>query len=303
MKNLILFAIVGALIWLMIQFPHTMLNPGELVQAHQKLNSKCLDCHQPLKGISNEKCIACHKLAEIGDDTVAGEKKILFHEKLVNEKCTSCHSDHKGLKPDNPLSGFKHNLLAETVISNCNSCHKKPVDTLHKLLSSVCNNCHNTNGWKSSVVFNHEMIQGADKNNCTGCHQKPSDSYHLFFKDNCNQCHSTAKWVPSTFDHSKYFRLDGDHNAKCNTCHTNNNFSIYTCYGCHEHSEGKIRNEHNEEGIYNFTDCARCHKSGNEHDIERNENGGERLNQQDINGVKDYIKSDSKEGKKEHDDD
>ena len=83
MKNLILFAIVGALIWLMIQFPHTMLNPGELVQAHQKLNSKCLDCHQPLKGISNEKCIACHKTGGQAPDLTSANAYSQISSKYV----------------------------------------------------------------------------------------------------------------------------------------------------------------------------------------------------------------------------
>ena len=276
MKKLILFAIVAALIWLMIQFPHAMLSPGELSQAHQKLNGKCTDCHQPFKGLPNEKCIACHQPAQIGNDTTAGEKEMLFHQNLANEKCTSCHSEHQGIAPKNALNGFNHNVLPASLGSNCAGCHSKPAGPLHLQLSTECKNCHNTNEWKLAGVFDHEMIQGTDKNNCTGCHQKPTDSYHLLFKDNCSQCHSTGKWVPSTFDHSKYFTLSGEHNAKCNTCHTNNNFSIYTCYGCHEHSASNIIGEHNEEGIYDLTNCARCHKSGNEHDIERNENcGGE----------------------------
>lgn len=300
MKKLIIFLIVAVIIGLMIPFPHVMLNPGELSKAHQKLNNKCLDCHQPFKGITNEKCIACHKLSEIGNDTIAGEKKILFHEQLANEKCTSCHSEHKGMIPATQLSGFKHDLLTATMATQCQNCHAKPTDELHKPLSASCNNCHNTKGWKSNVTFNHYMIQTADRNNCTGCHQKPNDSYHSVFKDNCSQCHTTTKWVPSTFNHSKYFSLNGDHNATCNTCHTNNNFSIYTCFGCHVHNESNIMAEHREEGITNISNCASCHKSGSEHDMEMNENNINRLNQQDVNGVKKYIQ---KEGKREHDND
>jgi hypothetical protein len=32
-----------------------------------------------------------------------------------------------------------------------------------------------------------------------------------------------------------------------------------------------IRGEHSEEGITNLNDCVKCHKSGNENDIRRNE--------------------------------
>lgn len=30
--------------------------------------------------------------------------------------------------------------------------------------------------------------------------------------------------------------------------------------------------EHNEEGIYSIGNCASCHKSGNEHDLENDNN-------------------------------
>jgi hypothetical protein len=111
------------------------------------------------------------------------------------------------------------------------------------------------------------MISAALQANCYSCHQKPADNFHQTLTDQCSKCHDTQKWSPSTFDHSAYFTLDRDHNAKCIVCHTTNNYKEYTCYGCHEHSEGKIRGEHEEEGIYNFSNCSSCHRSGNKHDI------------------------------------
>ena len=170
--------------------------------------------------------------------------------------------------------------------------------TLHKLLSVNCGSCHNSSSWKLKGNFNHEIIQGVDTINCTACHNKPNDTYPQLLTTGCNKCHSTNKWVPSTFDHSKYFMLDEKHNVTCNTCHTNNNFVIYTCYSCHEHSENNTISKHNEEGIYNITNCASCHKSGNEHDIR---NGNE-SSQKDINNVKDYLKK-QENSKKNHKDD
>jgi hypothetical protein len=127
--------------------------------------------------------------------------------------------------------------------------------------------------------------------------QKTKDNFHNIIKDNCDKCHSTSKWMPSTFDHSVYFILDQNHNTTCNTCHSNNNYNSFTCYGCHEHSESKIIAEHNEEGIYNISNCISCHKSGNEHDIKNNNKS---LNEKERNKIKDFIKSNDK---KENDDD
>ena len=321
-----------------------MLSPGELIQGHQDLNNNCFACHAPFGGIDNDKCIACHKLAEIGkadlNTAMAGAENtpVLFHEKLASQSCTACHTDHDGIDAQMQNKGFKHALLSENIIQNCVSCHQKPIDNLHKQLTSNCVSCHNTEGWKSGVKFNHEMLAAAEKDNCVSCHQKPvdnlhkqltsncvschntegwksgvkfnhdmlavadrgncaschqkpKDTFHQGLKDQCSTCHSTEKWMPANFEHDQYFVLDGDHNASCNTCHKNNNYSTYTCYGCHEHTVSNILSEHREEGISNINNCVACHRSGDEDDARR---GGEG------NGGN---KSDRKKNKRDDDDD
>lgn len=307
MKKLIVLGIVAVCIILMYQFPHVMLNPGELVEGHQKLNNKCLDCHNPFWGISNEKCISCHKLSDIGKDTIissqdkAKSEDVLFHQHFSNQKCTSCHIDHKGMKPEISLSSFNHDMLPATTINNCNKCHGQPSDLLHKQLTGNCSNCHNTKGWIDAVTFNHDMIKEIAKTNCVSCHKIPDDNFHKQTKENCDKCHSISKWKPSTFDHSAYFLLDNDHNVECNTCHSGNNYSIYTCYSCHEHSERKILEEHNEHGIYNFTNCASCHRNSDKHDIRIDNSTNQKLNQGEIESVKKYIKSQDKDEQKKKD--
>jgi hypothetical protein len=147
------------------------------------------------------------------------------------------------------------------------------------------------------------MILGDVKNNCSTCHKNPGDSFHQSIKETCDKCHNTHQWKPSTFDHSAYFHLDRDHNGACNTCHINNDFKTFTCYGCHEHTENKIREEHEEHGIYNFTNCIACHKNADKHDIRINGKSGQELDQKELNNVKEYINSNKKDNKKEHDDD
>lgn len=322
MKNLIIPGIVGAfiVILLMMQYPHIMLSPGELMQGHQDLSRQCFSCHQAFGGIENDKCIACHTLSEIGSDTEGvvdsgntfGEK-VLFHENLDKYACITCHTDHAGLYPESAMDGFEHEMLPEPVINDCIACHQKPEDQLHQQLTDACIKCHGTTAWEQENTFDHNMVQSADRNNCVGCHQKPedklhqqltdacvkchstiawelesafdhnmvqsadrnncvschespADAFHSTVKDNCTKCHSTERWVPSTFDHSTYFVLDGDHNAKCATCHVNNNYTTYTCYGCHEHTASNILREHREEGITNLTNCVSCHKSSDENE-------------------------------------
>ena len=306
MKTIIVITIILACIGLTYMYPHAMISPGELLQGHSVGNKKCMSCHTAFGGIPNNKCISCHSLADIGKDTLhttdsaVNKPALLFHQALSGQKCTSCHSDHKGLQPAMPISSFTHELLAANVISNCNNCHNKPTGKLHQPLSVSCNSCHTTKGWKQTVQFDHDMIQGADKNNCISCHQKPNDEFHQLSAGNCNTCHGTTKWLPSTFNHATYFLLDNNHNAKCNTCHTDNtSFKTYTCYGCHEHSEANILNKHNEEGILQISNCVSCHKTGNEHEAERN--GDSKSDKQSVNNVKDYINKEN--NNKEKDDD
>ncbi len=276
MKRIIALIIIIGVAWLMYKFPYTMMNPGELVEEHQEEKNNCFSCHDPFWGISSEKCISCHALSDIGKSTISindslftSNENISFHQNFKNQPCTSCHIDHKGTNPSMAISKFSHELLAATELNSCNSCHKTPPNNLHQQLSANCNNCHTTNDWKSTKNFDHSMLLGKSKDNCVSCHQPPSDSFHQQNKNNCNQCHFTTKWSPSSFDHKKYFRFDKHHNTDCKTCHANNNYTTYTCYNCHEHSLNKIKNEHLEEGIYQFENCAECHKSANEDEAER----------------------------------
>ncbi len=83
MKKIIFILITGLIVWITIQFPKTMVNPGDLTTGHQNLSDNCYSCHKPFWGISNENCIKCHTLSEIGKDTVA---------KLIMEWCNDSFS-------------------------------------------------------------------------------------------------------------------------------------------------------------------------------------------------------------------
>ncbi len=283
MKILTALGIAAIFILLMYLFPHTMLSPGVLVEGHQELKNKCMSCHAPFGGIENEKCIACHPLADIGKDSLMTSGKPPFHQALTSQSCTSCHTDHAGLQPQSSLRSFNHELLDKTMINECIRCHQQPTDELHQQVTSNCKNCHDTKAWKLSSPFNHDNLVPESKNNCAACHKAPMDDMHKFSTANCDKCHSTTQWVPSTFAHDAYFRLDNDHNAKCTVCHLTNNYTTYTCYGCHEHTAAGMKAEHSEEGINNITDCVSCHKSADEDGAERNKRNGSSQNGNNTN--------------------
>ena len=218
--NLLVLAILAFV------YPHLMVGPGKLIVGHQKLEADCFACHAPFRGVADERCISCHKPADIGRLTSAGlplTKPLTttpFHQKLIRQDCTACHSDHAGVKRYRLDGRFNHSLLAADSRQECQSCHKAPGDALHKQISG-----------------------------------------------NCSQCHSQDKWAPATFDHEKLFQLDRDHNVTCVTCHPRNDYSTYTCYGCHEHTTDNIRRKHIKEGIRDYRNCVECHRNADEHDI------------------------------------
>jgi hypothetical protein len=254
----------------------------EKILFHQNLAAQaCSSCHIDHQGLNQATSLSTFKhellVPAVVNNCVSCHAKPTdtLHSKLP-PTCINCHNT-EGWK----LAGsFNHNMLQGTEKNNCVNCHSKPTDELHVQLSANCKSCHSTEGWALTSPFNHDMLVGTEKNNCASCHQNPKDDFHASNKDNCIKCHGTTQWTPSTFDHSAYFQLDGDHNAKCTVCHLNNNFSTYSCYGCHEHSESKVRQEHAEEGIRNFTNCIACHKSGNEQEGGENGNRSKQNNKQ-----------------------
>jgi len=263
MKNKTILLIVTfnliALVLLAIFAPQLMISPGKTIDAHAELASDCFACHTAFIGSSPQKCIACHKIEDIGKKTTKGlliekeNKNVAFHQQLIEDDCIACHSDHKGVKAFRPISQFSHRLLQTNLQQQCDSCHSNPVDDLHQKI-----------------------------------------------KGNCGQCHTQEAWLPATFEHENYFRFDRDHNTECVTCHINNDYSNYTCYGCHEHSRSKIREEHLEEGIRDYENCVECHRSGDEDEAKRiwrskDFNTGT-FRSDKMNGYK-------KENKRKHDDD
>jgi len=213
-----------AVVALAFTYPHLMVSPGPLVSGHTELATDCFACHSPWRGAASERCIACHALPDIGMRTTKG---LPLAARTVK---TSFHQE-----------------LTERDCIACHSDHQGPKLT-----------------HRSRKPFSHALLRAAVQERCEACHKAPADTLHRQLKGNCKQCHSQERWKPATFDHDKLFVLDRDHNAKCVTCHSNDDYSRYTCYGCHEHRPDKVRAEHIEERIRDFENCVECHRSASE---------------------------------------
>jgi len=229
----LLIAGLAGVIALTFAWPQGMVAPGPVIPAHSEIAGNCFACHTPLRGVSAERCQACHKLTDIGIRTTQGATvahkgaRIAFHQALSQADCMACHSDHAG-----PL-----------------------------LLKAA----HHS--------FAHGLLRPDARGQCASCHRAPATPFHAQAGRNCAACHSPKAWKPATFDHSHFFALTGPHQAACTTCHIGGNTSRYTCFGCHEHQPDKIRARHAEEGIRNIDNCAACHRSGSGEGEERGEGG------------------------------
>ncbi|NVO06708.1 MAG: class III cytochrome C family protein [Rhodoferax sp.] len=220
---------LAALLALVFMYPHLMLSPGPVSAGHAAIATDCFACHAPLRGAAASRCMACHALPDIGLRNTQGKPIV-----------------RKTLKVS-----FHQDLLEQDCMA-CHSDHAGP-----KLTQT------------SRKPFSHALLRSTVRTQCQTCHRAPADTLHTKITGNCSQCHAQNAWKPASFDHDQAFALDEDHNVACSTCHVGNDYSRYTCYGCHEHTLQNVLREHRDEGIRDLDNCVRCHRSadgeGGEH--------------------------------------
>lgn len=221
---LLIAANLAVLLYLAFRYPHLMLSPGVLEGRHAALNTDCFACHTPWLGVAAARCTECHALPEIGQRTTQGEP----------------------VEPGRLKAGF-HEQLTNQACSTCHTAHREWVP-----------------GRRAPANFSHTRFRPEVRERCASCHVAPTDTLHRNAGSECSQCHAAERWSPATFDHDSYFVFDRRHRKACETCHVGNDYAQYTCYGCHAHTERKIRAEHVEEGIRDFEDCAACHPDARE---------------------------------------
>jgi hypothetical protein len=204
--------------------------------------------------------------------------------------CTVCH-DADTFEP----------LFQPAGAGDCVACHQTDYDGQHQGSGypTDCAACHTPTLW-SDGTFNHEAISGgfalvgthADKactvchdadtfeplfqpagaGDCVACHQTDYDGQHQGsgYPTDCAACHTPTLWSDGTFNHeAQYFPIfSGKHANKwadCGTCHTNpQDFGVFTCFQCHNHSQNRMDDKHSEEPgyVYESSACLSCHPSG-----------------------------------------
>ncbi len=219
--------------------PHVAISPGPLGKGHESLTRDCFACHAPWRGAARERCVTCHDPARLGLATVAGTPRAA----------------------PNARANRVHRALGDAACAECHAAHERAERT--------------------PVRFVHTVLPATARADCAGCHaaNRPSDALHAALTGGCGACHGTERWKPATYDHDRHFRFDANHPPRCADCHgVAGDFKRYSCTGCHEHALEKMISKHRKENVTSIEACARCHRSGNEHDVVggREAGGGDR---------------------------
>ena len=213
--------------------------------------------------------------------TVSPGKLIPGHRQLDTD-CFACHAAFTGASSELCIACHKPADIGRLTTKGLPVTKTLTSTPFHqRLQADNCVACHSDHAgvkrYRTEGRFDHALLRKETRDLCHDCHKSPADALHREITGNCGQCHRQDKWVPATFDHNKYFVLDRDHTTRCVTCHVRNDYSRYTCYGCHEHTQENIRREHIKEGIRDYDNCVECHRSADEHDIRgRGGEGGKR---------------------------
>lgn len=259
-----------------------------------RVATTCQDCHRdPHAGELGLSCASCHdpRRWDPRTEMVRAHAATLF-PLLGTHARVDCEACHGGAPPSQ---------FAQTP-TDCVACHSSDaaavVDPPHTGFPADCRQCHTglATDWRAPG-FRHPpsfQLTGAHTTlDCASCHAggyagTPRDCFSCHradyeatrnprhasagFPTSCQNCHSTAQWEGATFDHDeRFFPIDsGPHRgtwSSCATCHTApNNFRVFQCVTCHEHSRAEMNDEHDDVRNYRYESgaCYACHPDGRE---------------------------------------
>jgi uncharacterized protein YjbI with pentapeptide repeats len=235
---------------------HTPTNWQDATFDHSTIGTRdCAECHTPPPNHFPAPCANCHL------DTTNFTNVVFDHSTIGSQDCVDCHAPPPNHFPapcarcHMDTANFRNVNFDHSVIGgqDCVNCHTPPPNHF----PGACNACHQDTTNFRNASFDHSVIGNQD---CSGCHAPPPNH----FPGACRDCHQdTSNFRNATFDHA--FPLGhGEANGQCSACHTNNDFSSYTCANCH--SGERFIEKHSEEGITDLSNCVGCHPDGEKPD-------------------------------------
>lgn len=285
-QRLRIIALVCILIALALISAFGQISPGDLTTAHADLEgmSKCVQCHELGKHVTNAKCLDCHK--EI-NTLINADRGYHASVEVKGKDCFECHNEHHGRKFEIVRfddETFNHNLTgyklegkhAETKCLDCHkaefikvkatqrksgdsylgletsclSCHQ---DYHQETLGNDCAKCHGFDSFRPAPGFNHnetsyKLVGAHAKVDCGKCHKietRNNKEFQQFKGVVANNCIDCHK-----DEHNGRFGND------CLKCHTNTSFKQVKNLDNFDHS----KTDFPLLGMHQNVDCKSCHK-------------------------------------------
>lgn len=199
-------------------------------------NLACRSCHVSLQfNAARSQCLSCHTDV---------------HQGKLSPDCATCHTAENWihLNAETAHANTTFPIIGAHARLDCQACHTSEVEGEYSMLSSDCITCHR-----------------ADYQNAS----EPAHS-ELGFGPRCESCHNFTAWRPASFgNHDPFFPItSGKHRGEwdaCTDCHfAAGDFSQFTCFNCHEHSQSRMDDKHREVSGYSYESsaCYACHPRG-----------------------------------------
>ncbi len=254
---------------LLLVFPLVLALGGEKIETpHKVLRFECNDCHSSTTWRevkfdhaktdfaledrhTKVKCVQCHSLE---DFRVAGSDCVSCHDDIHQGKlahtCEQCHSA-RGWSVFNTLKVHANTsfpLIGAHARLDCRACHISEIEGEYSFLKSECIFCHKTDFEQAQSPPHTQMGLGT----------------------RCEDCHFMVSWQPANFSgHDSFFPIFSGRHAgvwtSCEICHASSqDYTIFDCFNCHEHSKVRMDGAHSDirNYVYESGACYSCHPGG-----------------------------------------
>lgn len=268
--------------WALAQGSFFRVSPGPLSESHAELDNSdgCIKCHEANKGVTNAKCLDCHKTLRARIASKMG-----LHATFTGN-CIQCHPGHKGRttsiidwKYVGGQQTFKHEQTGFALTNYhaqvaCTACHTKRMKSgriSYLGLLPDCQSCH------KNV---HKFTQPELAKKCDLCHPLGKVSKGMRLSQWENQHRELTKLVlpgkhleqPCTKCHPKAEMAGRTKPRGCVDCHRPNHPStpqVADCVQCHKEGQPwkNATIDHRRFGFallgkHKSLDCKRCHVNG-----------------------------------------
>lgn len=174
--------------------------------------------------------------------------------------CITCHTD------EDPVYMETHRLDYGDGCLQCHDGRDRMADFDHNEIYELsgghgdieCAECHPDHQYK-------DISTG-----CADCHEDPELHSGIFGTD-CERCHSITGWENARLIEHVFLLEHGDQGRiDCVTCHEEN-YTTFTCYGCHDHQQEETESFHQnlEIPLEEIAACETCHPTGAAGEAER----------------------------------